>query len=104
MGCDKNGIYVRCDGTKPMLSKNSVNPISAAILFAIPVCAKKLRIRSKVTNCGTAMVITNIVRHIFFNFVFELLMNDARNIPRKKLLKVAAKAHINVQARTLPNA
>ena len=81
-----------------------MTPALFIMVLQIPASEKKLRTSSSVTNCGTAMVIINRVRQSRGHFVFLLLMNIARKIPPKKLVKVAKNAHTSVQLSTLPNA
>ena len=50
------------------------------------------------------MVMMNNVRQSFWHLVFLLLMSIARNTPPKKVVKVAKKAHTNVQLSTRPKA
>ncbi|CRH94183.1 Uncharacterised protein [Chlamydia trachomatis] len=46
------------------------------------------------------MVITKIVRHIFFHFRPLVLINRAKTIPKKKLVTVAKTAQIKVHEKT----
>ena len=74
------------------------------MVLKMPLSLKKLRTSSSVTNCGTAMVTMNSVRHSLGNLVFLSLMSIARKTPPKKVVKVAKKAHTRVQTRILPKA
>ena len=100
----RKGMQSMLGLSSPMLCSRSVTPIWDIIVLKMPLSPKKLRTSSSVTNWGTAMVITNRVRHSLGNLVFLSLMNMARNTPPKKLVKVAKNAHTSVQTRTLPNA
>lgn len=71
------------------------------MVLKMPLLEKKLRTRSSVTNCGTAMVTMNRVRQNLGNLVFLSLMNIAIRMPPKKLVKVAKNAQTNVQVKTL---
>ena len=74
-----------------------INPHLSSSAFTGPQSANKLRIINKETNCGTAIVITKIVRKIFFPRKPLVLINNANKIPKKKLVAVAATAQISVQ-------
>ena len=57
-------------------------------------------IKSKETNCGTAIVVIKIVLHNFFNLTVLLLINNATAIPKKQLMNVAKKAQTSVHKTT----
>ena len=90
--------------SRPMTLRKSVTPALAIIVLKMPESENKFRTRSRVTNCGTAIVIMNKVRHSLGHLVFLSLMSIARNTPPKKVVKVAKKAQTSVQFRTLANA
>ncbi len=92
-GSDKNGSGFAAE-ISPIFSRNALTGPASLSKF--------LMIRSEM-NCGTAIVITKIVRHIFFNFNPLVLMINARTIPKKKLVTVAKTAQINVQDKTGKN-
>ncbi len=83
-GSDKNG------------SEPLIKPILLRRAFSGPSSLSKFRIINNEMNCGTAMVITKMVRHIFFHFNPLVLINKARIIPKKKLVTVAKTAQIKV--------
>ena len=92
-GSDKNGNGLAAE-TSPIFSRIAlIGPASLS---------KFLMIRSEM-NCGTAMIITKIVRHIFFNFKPLVLIIRAKIIPKKKFVTVANTAQIKVQESTGKN-
>ena len=100
----RKGMWFMFCPSRPMVFKKSVTPALAIMVLKMPASEKKLRTSSRVTNCGTAMVMMNNVRQSFWHLVFLLLMSMARNTPPKKLVKVAKNAHTNVQPSTRPKA
>ena len=68
--------------------------------FKGPLSFRKLRIKSRDTNCGTAIVITKSVRQTFLYLRPLVLSKRARTIPKKKVVAVAATAQIKVQPKS----
>ena len=56
--------------SRPMVFKKSVTPALAVMVLKMPASEKKLRTSSRVTNCGTAMVMMNNVRQSFWLGLF----------------------------------
>ena len=68
--------------------------------FKGPLSFRKLRIKSRDTNRGTAIVITKSVRQTFLYLRPFVLSKRAKTIPKKKVVAVAATAQIKVQPKS----
>lgn len=90
IGSDKNGSGFAAE----------INPIFSIMALTGPASLSKFLMIRREMNCGTAMVITKIVRHNFLNRKPLVLMIKAKTIPKKKLVTVANTAQINVHDRT----
>ena len=89
-GSDKKGNGFAAE-ISPTFSRNALTG---------PASLSKFLMIRREMNFGTAIVITKIVRHIFFNFKPLVLIISAKTIPKKKFVTVANTAQIKVQERT----
>ena len=84
--------------------KNGIGPLVRCKVWSKPFkgpwSLRKLRIKRRDTNWGTAIVITKSVRHTFLNLRPLVLSKRARTIPKKKVVAVAATAQIKVHVKS----
>ena len=78
----------------------SIRPKFNNVALMGPAPFKRLRITNSEINCGTAIVVTKIVRQTPLNFRPLVLIKSASRMPKKKQVTVANVAQISVQPKT----